>query len=53
MSEPETITATRAELIDALTRLEVRIPAFGPAAGMINAESMADALIEALGRKHI
>jgi len=39
---------TRAELIDALTRLETHVLISGPAAGMINAESMADAIIEAL-----
>jgi hypothetical protein len=44
---PATFTATRDELVDALTRLDVRVPVSGPAAGMINAESMADAIIEA------
>jgi hypothetical protein len=39
---------TRDQLIDALTRLDVSVRVSGPAAGMINAESMADALIEAL-----
>ena len=39
---------TRDQLIDALTRLETHVLVSGPAAGMINAESMADAIIEAL-----
>ena len=39
---------TRAQLVDALTRLETHVLVSGPAAGMINAESMADALIGAL-----
>jgi hypothetical protein len=41
-------TATRDELIDALTRLDVRVLVSGPIAGMINAESMADCIMEAL-----
>lgn len=41
---------TRDALADALTRLEVNVQLTGPIAGMINAESMADAIIEALGR---
>lgn len=40
---------TRSGLVDALARLEVSVPVSGPAAGKVNAESMADALIEALG----
>lgn len=44
-------TFTRDQLTDALTRLDVRVKASGPAAGMINAESMADAIIAALGHK--
>ncbi len=43
-----TFTATRDQLIDALTRLEVRVLTSGPAAGKVIAESMADAIIEAL-----
>ena len=43
-----TFTATRDQLADALTRLDVRVLTSGPAAGMINADSMADAIIEAL-----
>lgn len=43
-------TATRDRLVEALTRLDVSVLATGPAAGKINAESMADALIEALGQ---
>ena len=39
---------TRDRLIDALTHLETRVLVSGPAAGMINAESMADAIIGAL-----
>ena len=41
---------TRDSLVDALTRLEIKVQLTGPIAGMINAESMADAIIEALGR---
>jgi hypothetical protein len=41
---------TRDSLVDALTRLEVKVQLTGPIAGMINAESMADAIIEALGQ---
>jgi hypothetical protein len=40
---------TRDALVNALTRLELRVQLTGPIAGMINAESMADAIIEALG----
>ena len=40
---------TRDSLVDALTRLEIKVQLTGPIAGMINAESMADAIIEALG----
>ena len=39
---------TRGQLIDALTRLEAHVATSGPMAGKIIAESMADALIEAL-----
>jgi hypothetical protein len=38
---------TRDELIDALAHLEVRVATSGPDAGKIDAESMADAIIEA------
>ena len=48
ISSEAAFTATRDELADALTRLDVRVQISGPAAGMINAESMADAIIEAL-----
>jgi len=41
---------TRDRLAGALTRLEVKVQLTGPIAGMINAESMADAIIEALGK---
>lgn len=41
---------TREALTDALTRLEIKIQLTGPIAGMVNAESMADAIIEALGQ---
>jgi hypothetical protein len=40
---------TRDSLVDALTRLEIKVQLTGPIAGMINAESMADAIIRALG----
>ena len=39
---------TRGQLIEALTRLEAHVAVSGPAAGKILADSMADALIEAL-----
>jgi hypothetical protein len=39
---------TRESLTNALTRLELRVQFTGPIAGKINAESMADAIIEAL-----
>ena len=42
------VTVSRDWLTDALTRLDVRVLTTGPAAGMINAESMADAIMEAL-----
>lgn len=41
-------TFTRDQLVDALTRLDVRVLTSGPAAGLVNAESMADCIIEAL-----
>lgn len=40
---------TRDELIDALTHLEITVATSGPIAGKILADSMADALIRALG----
>ena len=46
--QPATFTFSRDELADALTRLDVSVLTSGPAAGMINADSMADAIIEAL-----
>jgi hypothetical protein len=46
--DPAQSTFTRDELTDALTRLELRVQLTGPIAGMINAESMADAIVEAL-----
>ena len=49
---PGEFTATRDQLVDALTRLEIRVLVSGPAAGMINAESTADAIIEALAAEH-
>ena len=42
---------TRDQLTDALTHLDVRVALTGPIAGMINAESMADAIIEALDER--
>ena len=45
---PRRYSFTRDELIDALTHLEVTVPTSGPLAGKVLAESMADALIEAL-----
>jgi hypothetical protein len=45
---PREHTFTRDQLTDALTRLDVRVLISGPAAGLINAESMADCIIEAL-----
>jgi hypothetical protein len=49
VSELGTYTVTRESLTDALTRLEIKVMLTGPIAGKINAESMADAIIEALG----
>jgi hypothetical protein len=46
--EPRRYTFTRDQLTDALTRLDVRVLTSGPCAGMVNAESMADCIIEAL-----
>ena len=46
--KPRLHTFTRDELVDALTRMTAEVPVTGPAAGMVNAESMADAIIEAL-----
>ena len=47
-ARPKVYRFTRDQLIDALTRLETHVLVSGPAAGMINAESMADAIIGAL-----
>jgi hypothetical protein len=47
--EPKPYTFTRDQLVDALTCLKVNVKTSGPAAGLVNAESMADAIIEALG----
>ena len=47
-AQPRAYSFTRAQLVDALTRLETHVLISGPAAGMINAESMADAIIGAL-----
>lgn len=41
---------TRDELINALTHLEVHVATSGPIAGKVLADSMADAIIEALER---
>jgi len=40
---------TRSQLVDAIACCVVNVKTSGPAAGMILAESMADAIIEALG----
>jgi hypothetical protein len=45
---PHTYVFSRDDLADALTRLDGAVPVDGPAAGMISADSMADAIIEAL-----
>jgi len=44
-----TFTATRDQLVDAISCIELRVPQSGPMARKISAESMADAIIEALG----
>jgi hypothetical protein len=41
----------RERLADALTRIEVRVPATGPLAGKVVAEQMADAIIQAYGEQ--
>jgi hypothetical protein len=46
--DPATFTFTRDQIADALTRLDVKVLTGGPAAGMIDAASMADAIVEAL-----
>lgn len=48
---PEVFTFTRDALIDALTRIELRVALAGPDAGKVNAESMADAVIKVLGER--
>lgn len=45
----DTFTATRDQLVDTIACLKVNVATSGPAKGMINAESMADAIIEGLG----
>src|ERR1039458_7794741 len=45
---PHTYVFSRDDLADALTCLDGSVPVDGPCAGMINADSMADAIIEAL-----
>ena len=45
---PGVYSFTRDRLVDVLARLEAIVSASGPEAGMINAESMADAIIGAL-----
>jgi hypothetical protein len=40
---------TRDQLVDAIACIELRVPQSGPMAGKIPAESMADAIITALG----
>jgi hypothetical protein len=47
VTEPTWIT-TRSQLIDALAHLEAEVPLTGPAAGKVNAESMADAMLSQL-----
>jgi hypothetical protein len=44
----DTFTATRDQLVDAIACLKVNVATSGPAKGLIMAESMADAIIEAL-----
>jgi hypothetical protein len=48
---PQRYTFTRAQLIDALTCLEVRFLTEGPMAGKVVADQFADTLIEALERR--
>jgi hypothetical protein len=48
ISEPKPYTFSRDELINALCRLETHVLTAGPLAGKILADSMADAIIEAL-----
>ncbi len=51
INEPKPYTFTRDELIEALTRLEMHVATSGPIAGKVLADSMADAIIEALAAK--
>ena len=44
-----TFTATRDQLVDAISCIELRVPLSGPMARKISAELLADAIIEALG----
>jgi hypothetical protein len=48
IGEPKPYAFTRDELIEAISRLEAHVAVSGPAAGKILADSMADAIIEAL-----
>jgi hypothetical protein len=53
VTAPETpdvvaVITSRDQLADVLTRLRMTVPATGPEAGLINAESMADAIIQGL-----
>lgn len=41
-----TWTMTREQLVDALASLEVRVQRTGPAAGMVDADAMADAILD-------
>ncbi len=43
------MTDVRARVAEALTRIEAHIPTTGPSAGLINADSFADAVIELCG----
>lgn len=49
MSEP-TWTCTRSQLTDAIAGIKASVRVSGPAAGMVNAESMADVILEQLPR---
>jgi hypothetical protein len=51
--DPGRVTVTRDQLADALTRLDVSVLTSGPAAGMINADSMAGAILEALAAAEV
>jgi hypothetical protein len=49
MSEPRW-TCTRVQLTDAIAGIKASVRVSGPAAGMVNAESMADVILEQLPR---